>query len=75
MGAMDQPDRIHLRDFVVSAEIGAFQSERGRSQRLRFAIEAELAEPVIGADDQVDRILSYDVLTAAIRDGLADRVG
>ena len=43
MGAMDQPDRIHLRDFVVSAEIGAFQSERGRAQRLRFAIEAELA--------------------------------
>lgn len=73
MGAMDQPDRIHLRDFVVSAEIGAFQSERGRAQRLRFAIEAELAEPVIGADDQVDRILSYDVLTDAIRDGLADR--
>lgn len=73
MGAMDQPDRIHLRDHVIAAEIGAFQSERGRAQRLRFAIEAELAEPVIGADDQVDRILSYDVLTDAIRDGLADR--
>lgn len=70
---MDQPDRIHLRDYVIPAEIGAFQSERGRTQRLRFGIEAELAEPVIGADDHVDRILSYDVLTDAIRDGLADR--
>ena len=69
----DQPDRIHLRDHVVSADIGAFHSERGRPQRLRFAIEAELSEPVIGADDHVDRILSYDVLTDAVKDGLADR--
>ena len=71
--SIDQPDRIHLRDHIVSADIGAFHSERGRPQRLRFAVEAELAEPVIGADDHVDRILSYDVLTDAIRDGLADR--
>ena len=70
---MDQPDRIHLRDYVIPAEIGAFQSERGREQRLRFTIEAELARSVIGADDQVDRILSYDVLTAAVQGGLADR--
>lgn len=70
---MDQPDRIHLRDYVIEAEIGAFQSERGRRQRLRFTIEAELARQVIGADDQVDCILSYDVLTAAVSDGLADR--
>lgn len=70
---MDQPDRIHLRDYVIEAEIGAFQSERGRTQRLRFGIEADLAQPVVGADDMVDRILSYDVLTDAVRDGLADR--
>lgn len=69
----DPPDRIHLRDHIVSADIGAFHSERGRPQRLRFAIEAELAQHVIGADDHVDRILSYDVLTDAVRDGLADR--
>lgn len=70
---MDQPDRIHLRDYIVSAEIGAFQSERGQQQRLRFAIEVALARPVAGVDDNVDRILSYDVLTGAVADGLADR--
>lgn len=70
---MDKPDRIHLRDYVIPAEIGAFQSERGRLQRLRFTVETELARPVVGADDHVDRILSYDVLTAAVQDGLADR--
>ncbi len=68
-----QPDRIHLRDHIVLAEIGAFQSERGQQQRLRFAIEVALARPVEGVDDQVDRILSYDVLTGAVADGLADR--
>lgn len=70
---MNIPDRIHLRDYVVAAEIGAFQTERGQTQRLRFGVEVSLAGPVTGAGDEVDRILSYDVLTAAIADGLADR--
>lgn len=70
---MDKPDRIHLRDHVVAADIGAFQSERGQAQRLRFSVEVSLAHPVTGAGDRVDRILSYDVLVAAVADGLADR--
>ncbi|SMO37558.1 dihydroneopterin aldolase [Paracoccus laeviglucosivorans] len=70
---MDQPDRIHLRDYIVSAEIGAFQTERGQDQRLRFNIEVELATHVVGVDDEVDRILSYDILTGAVAAGLADR--
>ena len=41
---MDQRDRIHLRDHVVTADIGAFQTERGQPQRLRFTIEVDLAE-------------------------------
>ena len=70
---MDQPDRIHLRDYVVAAEIGAFQTERGHPQRLRFNIEVELATHVVGVNDEVDRILSYDILTGAVAAGLADR--
>ena len=70
---MDQPDRIHLRDHVISAEIGAFQAERGQPQRLRLGIEVDLAAPVSGAGDEVDRILSYDILTRAVRDTLAER--
>lgn len=73
MAVMEQPDRIHLRDHVVSTEIGAFQSERGRDQRLRFALTVDLRDPVSGTEDQVDRILSYDVLTQAIETALADR--
>lgn len=67
------PDRIHLREHVIEAEVGAFASERDRHQRLRFALTVALAQPVTDAGDDVDRILSYDVLVAAIADALAAR--
>ncbi|MCZ0962152.1 dihydroneopterin aldolase [Paracoccus benzoatiresistens] len=70
---MNQPDRIHLRDHVIEAEIGAFQSERGQTQRLRFNLTVDLRDPVGGTDDHVDRILSYDVLVQAIETALADQ--
>ncbi|SNT72643.1 dihydroneopterin aldolase [Paracoccus seriniphilus] len=73
MAVMKQPDRLHLRDYVISAEIGAFQSERGRDQRLRFNLCVDLREPVSDKGDEVDRILSYDVLTLAVQTALADQ--
>lgn len=72
MAVMEQPDRLHLRDYVLSAEIGAFQSERGRDQRLRFNLTVDLREVVSGKGDEVDLILSYDVLTQAVHSALAD---
>lgn len=59
------PDRISLRDHVVSMEIGAFQQERGRRQRLSFNVVVEV-RPATGIADDVDRILSYDRITEAI---------
>ncbi|WP_413873951.1 dihydroneopterin aldolase [Albidovulum sp.] len=59
-------DRLSLRDHIVTAEIGAFQHERGREQRLRFNVVVELAPQDRPGDDDVDRILSYDRLTEAI---------
>lgn len=70
---MTTADRIHLRDYVLAADIGAFQSERGQEQRLRFNLTVELAQPVIGVDDHVDRVLTYDVLTGAVATALADQ--
>lgn len=63
-------DRISLRDHIVSADIGAFQQERGRTQRLRVNIVVEV-RPDGGADDDVDRILSYDRLIEAVAAELA----
>ena len=69
--AMGGPlDRISLRDHVVAAEIGAFEVERGVTQRLRFDIVVEVL-PLGDADDDVDRILSYDRLAEAVAAELA----
>ena len=38
----DPRDRISLRDHIVEADIGAFQQERGRTQRLRFNVVVEV---------------------------------
>lgn len=71
--APDGPlDRISVRDHIVAVEIGAFQAERGTTQRISFNVVVEvrpLADPV---DDDVDRILSYDKVTEAISIELAE---
>lgn len=59
-------DRISLRDYVVSVEIGAFQQERGTLQRVRFNVVVEVSPLTGPIDDDVDRILSYDRVTEAI---------
>ncbi|MFP7571332.1 dihydroneopterin aldolase [Marivita sp. S2033] len=71
--AADGPvDRISLRDHIVEVEIGAFQSERGTTQRICFNIVVEV-QPIVGLiDDDVDRILSYDRVTEAIATELAE---
>ncbi len=66
MAGSNPPDRISLRDHIVAAEIGAFQPERGLTQRLRFNVVVELAPHEGAASDDVDAILSYDRLTEAI---------
>ena len=65
--APDGPlDRISVRDHVVAVEIGAFQAERGTTQRICFNIVVEVRPMADALDDDVDRILSYDRVTEAI---------
>ena len=66
----DMLDRISLRDHIVTVEIGAFQAERGTTQRICFNVVVEVA-PQDRLDDDVDRILSYDKVTEAIAHELA----
>ncbi len=71
--ASAQPlDRISLRDHVVSVEIGAFQAERGVTQRICFNVVVEVLPLTGPIDDDVDRILSYDRVTEAIAHELSD---
>jgi dihydroneopterin aldolase len=64
-------DRISLRDHIVAVEIGAFQAERGVTQRISFNIVVEVSPLTGPVDDDVDRILSYDKVTEAIAFELA----
>lgn len=65
-------DRISLRDHIVSVEIGAFQAERGTTQRICFNVVVEVTPHSGMMDDDVDRILSYDKVTEAIAHELAE---
>ena len=71
MAGAEPLDRISLRDHIVEVEIGAFQAERGVTQRISFNVVVEV-RPLTGPiDDDVDRILSYDRVTEAIAAELA----
>ncbi len=65
-------DRISVRDHTVEVEIGAFQAERGTTQRICFNVVVEVRPLTEEIDDDVDRILSYDKVTEAIAAALAE---
>ncbi|MEM1235927.1 MAG: dihydroneopterin aldolase [Pseudomonadota bacterium] len=65
-------DRISVRDLVLDTEIGAFQAERGVTQRIRFNVVVEIAPLPADLADDVDRILSYDRISEAIEAALSE---
>jgi 7,8-dihydroneopterin aldolase/epimerase/oxygenase len=64
-------DRISVRDYVRQVEIGAFRSERGITQRVRFNVVLEVSHHTAAQDDDVDKVISYDTITEAIEHELA----
>ena len=68
-------DRISVRDYTRLVEIGAFRSERGTTQRIRFNVVLEVSHHTAAQDDDVDKVISYDTITEAIEHELsAERV-
>ncbi len=59
-------DRVFIRDFVHDMEIGAYGFERGRRQRVRFSVEAEVPRRTAGPGGMAD-IYSYDLMMDAVR--------
>jgi dihydroneopterin aldolase len=70
--ALDPCDRISVRDHIITVEIGAFQAERGTTQRIRFDVVVEVQPLTDEIEDDVDRILSYDRVTEAIEAALSE---
>jgi (5-formylfuran-3-yl)methyl phosphate synthase len=62
----DAFDIVFVRDFVATADIGAYAHERGSQQRVRFNIDASVRRVDAHADD-MRAIFSYDVILDAIR--------
>lgn len=58
-------DRIFVRDLVLPVAIGAYASEVGRRQRVRFTVEAEVLARSGAAEDMRD-VVSYDLLADAV---------
>jgi dihydroneopterin aldolase len=68
-------DRISVRDYTREVEIGAFRTERGVTQRIRFNVVLEVSHHAAAEDDDVDQVISYDTITEAIETELgAERV-
>ncbi|MEX2520703.1 MAG: dihydroneopterin aldolase [Paracoccaceae bacterium] len=64
-------DRIFLRDHVAEVEIGAYPEEYGVTQRLRFSVDLEVQRRVDAFSDDLESVVSYDLIFEAIR-ALAD---
>ncbi|MDE2361821.1 MAG: dihydroneopterin aldolase [Hyphomicrobiales bacterium] len=59
-------DRIFVRDFLIDASIGVYNYEKGKPQRMRFNVEADVPRASRVRDDFRD-VVSYDVFIDAIR--------
>ncbi len=59
-------DTIFVRDFLTTAEVGAYAHERRVRQRLLFNVDAAVRQLAIHADD-MRAVVSYDVILDAVR--------
>ena len=61
-----ETDRVFVHDLVLPVFIGAYDFERGRVQRVRFAIDVDIRRSAHHAEDMRD-VFSYDVIVDTIR--------
>ena len=70
--SLDAPfDRVFVHDLVLDSEIGVYTHEKGVTQRARFSVDIEVMPSEHAIDDQIGRVLDYDMIIATIKDILA----
>jgi 7,8-dihydroneopterin aldolase/epimerase/oxygenase len=66
-------DTIFVQDFVVDCNVGVYAEEQGVTQKVRFAVEARLANEIFSTDDEMAEVPSYadiiDMIVALARGG------
>jgi dihydroneopterin aldolase len=58
---------VFLRDLVVSASVGVWSHEKGRTQRVRINLDLAVEEPSGPLPDQLDAVVCYDRIAEAVR--------
>ena len=66
-------DKIFVNHYVKEIEIGAFQSERGCTQKIEFNVCLEIKPAGKELNDNVDKVLSYEIITESINVELASQ--
>ncbi len=66
-------DRVFVRDFVLDVDIGVFAHEHGVTQRVRFDVEIELKHGRRTTVDEIDHVISYDLIVDGIKALTKDR--
>jgi dihydroneopterin aldolase len=66
----DTLDQILVKDFVKSIEIGAYQSERGCKQKVRFDVALDIEQNNLMSQDNLEDVLSYELIVEAINQEL-----
>ncbi len=61
-------DKIFVRDLVLQCFIGAFDEEKGHKQRVRFDVEVWVYPSRERSNDDVNSVVSYDLIVDAIRE-------
>ena len=65
-------DRVFVHDLVLDAEIGVYTHEKGVTQRARLSVDIEVTPTSQTIDDQIERVLDYDMIIATIKGILAE---
>ncbi len=61
-----ETDRVFVHDLVMPVAIGAYDFERGHTQRVRFNIDVDIRRTSTQAEDMRD-VFSYDLIVDAIK--------
>ena len=59
-------DQIFVKDFVHETEIGVYQSESGKKQRLRFNVFLTIDYDKKNKNDNIENVITYEIILRAI---------